>query len=95
MNFFKSFLENMRLFFVGALDMRQKSVAHIENEIVDTTDEFLILCFGDMLGIDLPTTYYALELLPYLTEDIEPWQRRMLSKKSVWEEKGSKLDMDP
>lgn len=95
MNFLKSFFENIRLFFVGALDMQQKSVTHIENEIVDTTDEFLILCFGDMLGIDLPTTYYALELLPYLAEDIEPWQRRMLSKKSVWEEKGSKLDMDP
>lgn len=75
--------------------MQGKAHGHIENEAADTMDQFMLLCFGDMLGVDLPTTYYALELLPYLAEDLEKWQMRMADKKSIWEEKAGKLDIDP
>ncbi len=95
MDHLKNFLENLRLFFVGALDMQEKSRGHIQNEADELMDQFMILCFGDYLGIDLPTSYYALELLPYLAEDLEQWQGRMTSKKSIWEEKAAKLDIDP
>ncbi len=95
MSFWKSFSENVGMFFEGAFDVKNRSTGHIKNEADETMDQFMILCFGDYLGIDLPTTYYALELLPYLAEDIEDWQSRMLFKKSIWEEKAGKLDMDP
>lgn len=91
----KKFLDNLKLFFVGALDMQGKAHGHIENEVSDTMDQFMLLCFGDLLGVDLPTTYYALELLPYLGEDLLKWTMRMSDKKSIWEEKAGKLDMDP
>lgn len=91
----KRIIENIGLFFEGALDFKGGSLHHIENEIKDINDEFMILTFADLLGIDIPTSYYALELLPYLAEDLEIFQKRMLDKKSVWEQKGADLDMDP
>lgn len=91
----KKFIEGLRLFFQGAFDMKQRSRGHIENEANELMDQFMILCFGDYLGIDLPTSYYAIELLPYLAEDLEQWQGRMTTKKSIWEEKAGKLDIDP
>ncbi|MBI9011036.1 MAG: hypothetical protein JEZ08_02310 [Clostridiales bacterium] len=90
-----SFLENIKLFFQGALDMKGRSISHIENEAEESMDQFMLLCFSDLLGIDMPTTYYALELLPYLGDDLESWLKRMDSKKSVWESRGAGLDIDP
>jgi len=90
-----SFLENIKLFFQGALDMKGHSISHIENEAEESMDQFMLLCYSDLLGIDMPTTYYALELLPYLGDDLENWLKRMDSKKSVWEARGAGLDMDP
>ena len=83
------------MFFQGALDLKSHSVNHIEDEIKETNDEFLILAFGDLLGIDMHKSYYALELLPYLVEELEDFEKRMNDKKSVWEQKGANLDMDP
>ena len=90
-----SFLENMKLFFQGALDMQGRSVNHIEAEADETMDQFMLLCFSDLLGIDMPTTYYALELLPYLGDELEDWLKRMDGKQSVWESRGASLDFDP
>ncbi len=90
-----SFFENIKLFFEGAFDMKGKSVHHIEEEAKESVDQFMMLCFSDLLGIDLPTTYYALELLPYLGDDLENWVKRMDSKQSVWESRGAALDIDP
>ena len=90
-----SFFKNIKMFFEGAFDMKRKSVHHIEEEARESMDQFMMLCFSDLLGIDLPTTYYALELLPYLGGDLEDWVKRMDSKQSVWESRGAALDMDP
>lgn len=89
------FLDNLKLFFKGAFDMKSRSIAHIESESEENLDQFMILCFSDMLGIDLPTTYYALELLPYLGDEMEDWLKRMDNKQSVWESRGAALDIDP
>lgn len=88
-------IDDFKMFFQGALDLKSHSLNHIEDEIKETNDEFLILAFGDLLGIDMPTSYYALELLPYLVEELEDFEKRMNDKKSVWEQKGANLDMDP
>ena len=90
-----SLLENLKLFFQGALDMKDRSIGHIEAEADENMDQFMMLCFSDLLGVDMPTTYYALELLPYLGEDLDKWLMRMDSKKSVWEARGAALDLDP
>lgn len=91
----QNWLKGIGLFFEGAFDFKRKSVSHIENEANEVMDEFLLLCFSDLLGIELPTAYYALVLLPYMAEEMAQFQMRMQHKKSIWEEKAGKLDMDP
>lgn len=88
------FFENVMLFFSGAFDVSNRAHNHIQNEIEDVDDQFMLLCFGDLIGIDLPTTYYALELLPFLADDLEGFSKKMVERKSIWEEKAIKLDSD-
>ncbi|MGB4146103.1 MAG: hypothetical protein WBJ86_02180 [Acetomicrobium sp.] len=61
-------------------------------EALDANDAFMLLVFGDLLGIPNPTSYYTLELLPYLADDIERWQQRMAVKGTVLEEKAAQFD---
>ncbi len=88
-------IENIKLFFEGALDFKGRSTAALKGAYEDNLEEFYILAFSDMLGIDLPTSYYALELYPYLAEDIARWQQKSVNRKSVWEDKGAQMEFDP
>lgn len=91
---FKELIENFKLFFKGASDFNRKSRAILEKEAHDEMDNFILLCFADMLGLPIPTTYYTLEILPYIAEDLEHWQRRMMDRKSIWGEKWGDYDLD-
>ncbi len=88
------FLENVKLFFEGALDFKGMSTEHISNAYDDSLEEFFLLAFSDIIGIDFPTNYYALELYPHLAKEIMRWQTFSTSRKSVWEDKGAKMNYD-
>jgi hypothetical protein len=60
----------------------------IEKEAEDVEDVFLFACFADAFGIPSPVSYYTVELLPYLAEEFEQWERRMWDRKSLLERKG-------
>jgi len=60
----------------------------IEQEAEDIEDEFLFACFADAFGIPSPVSYYTVELLPYLAEEFEQWERRMWDRQSLLERKG-------
>ncbi|MFB6205198.1 MAG: hypothetical protein ABEJ05_01530 [Haloglomus sp.] len=60
----------------------------IENEAEDVEDEFLFACFADAFGIPSPVSYYTVELLPYLAEEFDQWERRMWDRESLLERKG-------
>ena len=60
----------------------------IEKEAEDTDDVFLFACFADAFGIPSPISYYTAELLPYLGEEFEHWERRMWDRESLVERKG-------
>jgi hypothetical protein len=47
-----------------------------------------------LLGIPIPTTYYSLELLPLIAEDLDGWQNRMISRLYIWQEKWSDYGFD-
>jgi hypothetical protein len=64
----------------------------IRKEAFDSNDNFIILLFSDLLGIPNPVSYYTLELLPYLAEELEGWERRMQNRKSVIAEKFGQYD---
>jgi hypothetical protein len=60
----------------------------IEKEAEDTEDVFMLACFADAFGIPSPVSYYTAELLPYLADEFEGWERRLWDRDSLIERKG-------
>ncbi len=60
----------------------------IEQEAEDQEDAFMLACFPDAFGIPSPVSYYTAELLPYLENEYEAWERRMWDRDSIVERKG-------
>lgn len=80
-------------FFEGSLGgIKDKSTAMLKKDAFDQNDYFMLLCFSDFLGIPSPTSYYTLELLPYLAEELEGWEKRMMLKGEVVHEQFGKFD---
>ncbi len=44
---------------------------------------FILISFGDLLGVPILPPYYSLRLLPYIVPDINNWRRRMLRERDV------------
>ena len=44
---------------------------------------FILIVFGDVLGVPILPPYYALRLLPYVTPNIEGWRRSMLRERDL------------
>lgn len=84
--------EVLRGFVQGSFDVKERAVAVLRKEAFEENDIFLLLCFADLIGIPVPTSYYSLELLPYLAEELEGWEKRILERKSVLAEKFGKHD---
>jgi hypothetical protein len=44
---------------------------------------FMLVIFGDMIGLPLLPPYYSLRLLPHIIPSINTWRRRVLREKDV------------
>ena len=44
---------------------------------------FVLISFGDLLGVPILPPYYSLRLLPYVTPLINNWRRRMLRERDL------------
>ena len=44
---------------------------------------FILIVFGDILGIPILPPYYSLRLLPYVVPQISTWKRRMLRERDL------------
>jgi len=44
---------------------------------------FILVVFGDLLGVPLLPPYYALRLLPHVVPRIEGWRRSMLRERDL------------
>lgn len=47
-------------------------------EKISRQDLFLLLIFGNVLGLPIFSSYYALRLLPYIYPAISGWEKRIL-----------------
>ena len=56
-------------------DLR-KERSHIEHL-------FILLVFGDFLGVPILPPYYTLRLLPYVVPEIAGWRRTMLRERDL------------
>jgi hypothetical protein len=44
---------------------------------------FVLISFGDLLGVPILPPYYSLRLLPFVVPEIGAWKRRMLREKDL------------
>ncbi len=44
---------------------------------------FVLIAFGDILGIPILPPYYTLRLLPYIVPEVNAWRRRILREKDL------------
>lgn len=44
---------------------------------------FVLISFGDLLGVPVLPPYYSLRLLPYIVPLLQSWKRRMLREKDL------------
>ncbi len=44
---------------------------------------FVLMVFGDLLGVPILPPYYSLRLLPYVVPQISTWKRRMLRERDL------------
>jgi len=44
---------------------------------------FMLVIFGDMIGLRLLPPYYSLRLLPHIVPSLKTWRRRVLREKDV------------
>ncbi len=57
------------------LDMK-KEKGHLDNL-------FMLVVFGDLVGLPLLPPYYSMRLLPHIIPSLETWKRRMLREKDL------------
>ncbi len=76
-------VRGIRLFLYGSFELSLKH--HIEKEMAKRMDFFMLICFGDLLGLPVPN-YLSYKLLPYFLKELPYWQRRMArGKQSVYD----------
>lgn len=88
----RKFFEFLYLFHQGTFVDRQMAV--VRKEAFDLNDNLMLLLFGDFLGIPNPMSYYMLELLPYVADELVPWERRIQNRKFIIAEKAAQYDFD-
>ncbi len=71
---FKEMMYGMMLFDAELMFRRQRA---------DMEHLFVLISFGDLIGLPILPPYYNLRLLPYIVPLINRWRRRMLREKDL------------
>lgn len=79
----KKFKKTVSEFFYGMTTYEWVELARKER--LDLEHLFILLSFGDILGLSLPTNYYSFRFLPYIIPELNIWKRRMLRKRSLFD----------
>ncbi len=79
--FFSRFRKALRDFIFGAALMEFQKAAREERTA--RQDLFLVVTFGDFLGVPILPSPYALRLLPYVLPHLGSWKKRMVRKRDL------------
>ncbi len=64
------------LLFHEIVTTTQKERGHLDNL-------FMLVIFGDLIGLPLLPPYYSLRLLPHIVPSLETWKRRILRERDL------------
>ena len=82
------FNEKLREYWDWILDvmygmMLYDAVRMYRRERADMEHLFVLISFGDLIGVPILPPYYSLRLLPYIVPILNVWRRRMLREKDL------------
>jgi hypothetical protein len=83
--FSKTLREIMYGFTIHELDME------IRKERGNIDDLFMLVVFGDLVGLPLLPPYYSVRLLPYIIPTFNNWKRRILRERDLTEQMAADL----
>ena len=63
--------------------MLYDAVIMYRRERADMEHLFVLISFGDLIGLPILPPYYSLRLLPYIVPILNVWRRRMLREKDL------------
>ena len=63
--------------------MLYDAVKMYRRERADMEHLFVLISFGDLIGVPILPPYYSLRLLPYIVPLLNVWRRRMLREKDL------------
>ncbi len=55
----------------------------LQKEKSQVNSLFMLIVFGDLMGLPLLPPYYSMRLLPYIVPHIETWKRQMLRERDL------------
>lgn len=58
-------------------------VKTLRRERADREHLFVLISFGDLIGVPILPPYYSLRLLPFVVPLIEGWKRRLLRERDL------------
>ncbi len=70
----RGFIYGMTFFEVERMLRRQRA---------DLEHLFILIAFGDLIGLPVIPPYYTMRLLPYIVPMITTWKRRMLRERDL------------
>jgi hypothetical protein len=65
--------------------MLYDAVLMFRRQRADMEHLFVLISFGDLIGVPIIPPYYNLRLLPYIVPMINLWRRRMLRERDLTE----------
>jgi hypothetical protein len=77
----KSYLKVFREILYG-LTVHEIDLA-LKKERSDLDRLFMLVVFGDLVGVPLLPPHYSMRLLPYIVPSIEKWKRGILREKDL------------
>jgi hypothetical protein len=78
---FHTVIDWLKGFFYGF--MFYDMVRHFRRERADLEHLFVLIAFGDLIGVPILPPYYSLRLLPYIVPLLNLWRRRMLRERDL------------
>jgi hypothetical protein len=75
--------KSLKDFFVGIAYFEIGQTARQEKLVWQ--DLFMLLTFGDLLGVPILPPYSSLRILPHVLPGMDPWKKRMLRERDLTE----------
>jgi hypothetical protein len=63
--------------------MFYETVRAFRRQRADLEHLFVLISFGDLIGVPILPPYYSMRLLPYIVPLINVWRRRMLRERDL------------